>query len=124
MVMETLPSGTTLHGRYRIERVLGSGGFGHVYLAIDLQTNSQYAVKEYLVTGASGQVQLEHESRVLGQLHHPNLPAIQEAFDERGRYYVVLGYIEGSDLTDYIRVVRQRNETIPLTRIMNWILSI
>jgi len=124
MMMETLPSGTVLHGCYRIERVLGSGGFGHVYLAVDLQTNQQYAIKEYLVTGASGKAQLEHEARVLSQLHHPSLPAFQAAFDERGHYYVVLGYIEGNDLTDYIRIVRQRNEVVPLARIMNWIISI
>src|SRR5438132_4667346 len=124
MMMETLPSGTVLHGCYRIERVLGSGGFGHVYLSIDLQTNQQYAIKEYLVAGASGKAQLEHEARVLSQLRHPSLPAFQAAFDERGRYYVVLGYIEGSDLTDCIRVVRQRNEIVPLERILNWLISI
>src|SRR5436309_15252935 len=124
MVMDTLPQGTVLNGHYRIERALGTGGFGHVYLAIDLRTNQQYAIKEYLVSGASGKAQLEHEARVISQLHHPNLPAFQDAFDERGRYYIVLGYIEGSDLTDLIRVVRQRNEVIPLARILNWIISI
>ncbi len=124
MVMETLQPGTVLSGRYRIERVLGSGGFGHVYLAVDLRTNQQYAIKEYLVSGASGKAQLEHEARVLSQLHHPNLPAFQDAFDERGRYYTVLSYIEGSDLTDLIRIVRQRNEVVPLARIMTWIISI
>jgi serine/threonine protein kinase len=124
MVMETLPQGTVLNGHYRIDRALGSGGFGHVYLSIDLRTNQQYAIKEYLVSGASGKAQLEHEARVLSQLHYPNLPAFQDAFDERGRYYIVLGYIEGSDLTDLIRVVRQRNEVIPLARILNWIVSI
>src|SRR5437667_5462697 len=124
MMMETIPSGTVLHGRYRIERVLGSGGFGHVYLAIDLKTNQQYALKEYFVTGSSGQAQLQHEARVLGQLHHANLPVFQEAFDERGHYFVVLSYIEGSDLTDRIRVARQRNEIIALPQIMGWILSI
>ncbi|HEY6285019.1 MAG TPA: protein kinase [Ktedonobacteraceae bacterium] len=122
--METLPQGTVLYGHYRIERALGSGGFGHVYLSVDLRTNQQYAIKEYLVAGASGKAQLEHEARVLSQLHHPNLPAFQDAFDERGRYYIVLGYIEGSDLTDLIRVVRQRNEVVPLARILNWIISI
>jgi serine/threonine protein kinase len=123
-MMETIPSGTILHGRYRIERVLGSGGFGHVYLAVDLQSSQQYAVKEYLVSGSSGQAQLQHEASVLSHLHHPNLPAFREAFSERGHYYVVLSYIEGSDLTDIIRIARQRNDVIPLSRIMNWILSV
>lgn len=124
MVMETLPSGTKLHERYRVERVLGNGGFGHVYLAIDLQTGQQYAIKEYLVTGSGGKAQLEHESRVLSQLHHPSLPAFQDAFDERGRYYVVLGYIEGRDLTDCIRATRTRGEIVALERILNWLISI
>ena len=124
MAMETLPAGTQLKGRYRVERVLGNGGFGHVYLAVDLQTGQQYAIKEYLVAGASGKAQLEHEARVLSHLHHPSLPAFQDAFDERGRYYVVLGYIEGRDLTDCIRAARQRNEVVPLERVLNWLISI
>ncbi len=124
MQVETLPSGTILNGRYRIERALGSGGFGHVYLSVDLQTNTLYALKEYLVTGANGKAQLEHEAQVLSHLHHPNLPAYLAAFDERGHYYVVLGYIEGNDLTDYVRAVRQKNEVIPLALLMEWLLSI
>ncbi len=124
MMMETLPAGTILRGRYRVERALGSGGFGHVYLATDLQSSQQFAVKEYLVTGASGKAQLEHEARVLSQLRHPSLPAFQDAFDEGGRYYIVLGYIEGNDLTDCIRVARQKNEAISIERILRWLLSI
>src|SRR5712691_3389867 len=123
-MMETVPSATILHGHYRIERVLGSGGFGHVYLAIDLKTSQHYAIKEYFVTGSSGQAQLQHEARVLIQLHHPNLPAFHEAFNERGHYFVVLSYIEGSDLTDRLRIARTRNEPIPLAQVMGWILAI
>jgi len=123
-MMETLPAGTILRGRYRIERTLGSGGFGHVYLGVDVKTKQQFAIKEYLVTGSHGQEQLKHEAHVLSQLHHPNLPAFQESFDERGRYYVVLSYIEGNDLTDYIRAVRLRNETVPLRQILTWMLTI
>ncbi|HEY0752781.1 MAG TPA: protein kinase [Ktedonobacteraceae bacterium] len=123
--METLPAGTILYGRYKVERALGSGGFGHVYLCADLQSNNtQYAIKEYLVAGANGKAQLEHEAQVLSHLHHPNLPAFLSAFDENGRYYVILGYIEGNDLTDYLRVVRQKNEPLPIARLMEWLLSI
>jgi serine/threonine protein kinase len=124
MADETLPAGTILNGRYCIERVLGSGGFGHVYLTLDHMTSQLHALKEYLVTGSSGQEQLKHEATVLRQLHHPNLPAFQDAFIERGRYYVVLNYIEGHDLTDLIRITRQRNDVIPIRRIMGWLLSI
>ncbi len=123
-MIETVPSGTILHGHYRIERVLGSGGFGHVYLGMDLTNNQQYALKEYLVSGASAQEQLKHEATVLSQLHHPNLPAFLDAFIERGRYYVVLNYIEGNDLTDIIRIARQRNDIVPIGQIMGWVLSI
>src|ERR1700730_4337139 len=124
LMIETVPSGTILHGHYRIERVLGSGGFGHVYLSMDLANNQQYALKEYLVSGASAQEQLKHEATVLSHLHHPNLPAFQDAFIERGRYYVVLNYIEGNDLTDLIRITRQRNEMIAVARVMSWVLAI
>ncbi len=123
-MIETIPPGTILYGHYRIERVLGSGGFGHVYLASNLTTHQQCAVKEYLVTGASGQEQLKHEATVLSQLHHPSLPAFQDAFIERGRYYVVLNYIEGNDLTDLVRMARQRNEVVPIERILQWLVSI
>lgn len=123
-MIETVPSGTILQGKYRIERVLGSGGFGHVYLSTDLTTNQPCAVKEYLVTGASGQEQLKHEADVLSHLHHPNLPAFSDAFMEDGRYFIALDYIEGRDLTDHLRMARQHNEAIPLALVMQWVLSI
>jgi Serine/threonine protein kinase len=123
-MIETVPSGTILHGNYRIERVLGSGGFGHVYLALNLANNQPCALKEYLVTGSSGQEQLQHEARVLSHLHHPNLPAFSDAFIERGRYYIALSYIEGNDLTDLIRVTRQRNDLIPIAQMLHWLLAI
>ncbi len=123
-MIETVPSGTILNGRYRVERALGSGGFGHVYLAVELATQQQYAIKEYLVTGPTGQEQRRHEANVLSQVHHPNIPAFHDAFSERGRYYVVLNYIEGNDLTDIIRSANRRNEAVPMARIMGWILAV
>ncbi len=123
-MLESLPPGTILCGHYRVERSLGSGVFGHVYLAIDTVTNQQYAVKEYLVSGPTGQEQLHHEAEVLGPLHHPNLASYQDVCNEHGRYYIVLDYIEGMDLTDILRLARQRNAVVPIARILVWLLAI
>ncbi|MBE3560708.1 MAG: protein kinase [Ktedonobacteraceae bacterium] len=76
------------------------------------------------MTGSTGQEQLKHEAAVLSQLHHPNLPAFLDAFMEHGRYYIVLSYIEGRDLTDLLRMTRQRNEIVPIAQILSWLLSI
>ena len=65
-----------------------------------------------------------HEANVLSQLHHPNLPAFHDAFNERGRYYVIINYIEGEDLTDIIRLTQRRNEVVPLVQLMGWMLEI
>ena len=119
-MIETVPPGTLVKERYRIERVLGSGGFGHVYLARDQQLHRLVAVKEYLVSGPSGYEQLTHEATVLSQLHHPSLPAFLDAFHEQGHYYVVLNYIEGNDLTDIIRQLQKRNEVLSLSQILTW----
>ena len=64
-----------------------------------------------------------HEAKVLSQLHHPSLPAFHDAFHEHGRYYVVLNYIEGTDLTDIIRNTQKHNEVVPISQVMAWILE-
>ena len=48
---EALPAGTILLGRYRIDRLLGQGGFGITYAASDLRTQSPVAVKELFPSG-------------------------------------------------------------------------
>src|SRR5690349_12759600 len=92
--------------------------------AVEVAAPQQYALNDSLVTGPTGQEQRRHEANVLSQVHHPNVPAFHDAFSERGRYYVVLNYIEGNDLTDIIRSANRRSEVVPLARIMGWILAV
>ena len=46
-----LPVGTILHGTYRLERYLSSGGFGNTYLAKNIEFDETYAIKEFLCKG-------------------------------------------------------------------------
>ncbi len=100
-----LPAGSLLKQRFRLRRQVGIGGFGAVYDAEDLSLgNRQVAIKEMRQSGLTPQEQQEttesfqREAHLLAQLHHPNLPAIYEYFNEAGRWYLVMEFITGETL--------------------------
>jgi serine/threonine-protein kinase len=92
-----------LHGRYRVEGLLGKGGFGAVYRAWDLSLSRQCAVKENLDTSPEAQRQFEREARVLASLSHSNLPRVTDHFilPDQGQY-LVMDYVEGEDVNSII----------------------
>ncbi len=94
--------GTVLHGRYRLERVLGCGGMGAVYLATDLRLNARVAIKENLDMSPESQQQFATEAKILARLRHPNLPRVQDFFVAYGRQYLVMDYIAGESLEDIV----------------------
>ena len=100
-----LSSYQLLKQRYHLLRQVGTGGFGAVYQAQDTQLgNRLVAVKEMSQRGltpeelreATGNFQ--REALLLASLHHPNLPHIYEQFEEGGRWYLVMEFIEGETL--------------------------
>nr|MBQ6241269.1 serine/threonine protein kinase [Lachnospiraceae bacterium] len=121
-----LPIGTRLRGRYRIEGVLGEGGFGITYLSFDETLRLNVAVKEYyprtLVSRYSegslsvtvqegdekasfelGKQRFLEEARTLGQFRDdPNILSVFDYFEENGTAYIVMEYLEGEDLLSLI----------------------
>jgi serine/threonine protein kinase len=97
-------------GRYQVERVLGQGSFGRVYLALDEELRRQVAIKVSHGHRISGQEDAETylaEARVLASLDHPNIvPIFDVGRTEDGLYFVVSKLIEGSDLARWIRQAR------------------
>ncbi len=92
-----------LDGRYRIHKVLGQGGMGRVYLANDTRlANRPVAAKEMILgDGVQEQKAIEdfkREASVLASLSHPSIPQVIDFFAERGRHYLVMEYVAGSDL--------------------------
>lgn len=102
----TLERGSMLHKRYRIVEILGQGGMGSVYRAVDENLGVDVAVKENLFTTDEYARQFRLEAVILANLRHPNLPRVTDHFviGEQGQY-LIMDYIEGEDL-------RQRMERI------------
>ncbi len=93
-------------GRYRIDKILGEGGFGRVYLAYDDQLNRPVAIKvpnpERIIGPDDAKAYLT-EARVLASLDHPNIvPVYDVGTTPNGLIYVVSKLIEGSDLAKRI----------------------
>src|SRR6202030_1858246 len=99
--------------RDEIERLLGGGGMGMVYLAHDHRlANRPCAVKEMVDHFIDQQQRIEandyfaREADTLAQLKHAAIPAISDRFDDQNRHYLVMEYVEGRNLEEEIAVRR------------------
>jgi len=113
-----LPNGTVLVNRYVVERLLGGGGMGMVYLARDQRlANRLCAMKEMVDHFIDPQQRIEaneyfaREADTLAQLKHQAIPAITDRFDEQNRHYLVMEYIEGRNLEE--ELAARGNEPLP-----------
>ena len=139
-----LRAGTVLNGRYIIGRVLGQGGFGITYLALDTQLNAKVAIKEFMPGEiatrqgttvsvmmdtkseefAYGAERFQEEARTLAKfIGNPNIAGVSSYFDENDTSYFVMDYIEGISFKTYIAnhggkisVVETLNVMIPVLR--------
>ena len=121
-----LAEGTLLQGgRYRITRLIGMGGFGCTYEAIQTGLDERVAVKEFFVRdfcnrdGATARVtvgtegkralvdklrgKFVAEAKALSRMRHPGIVRVRDVFSENGTAYYVMDYIEGGSLGDLIR---------------------
>ena len=97
----TLERGAFLHNRYRILEILGQGGMGSIYRAIDENLGVEVAVKENLFTTDEYARQFRREAIILANLRQSNLPRVSDHFVIEGQgQYLVMDYIEGEDLRE------------------------
>src|SRR5262245_42909739 len=98
-----LDAGSTL-GRYRIERRLGAGAMGEVYLAQDPHIDRQLALKTVLIGDASEaeieerKVRMIREARAAGRLVHPHVVTLFDAGEAGGIFYLAFEFVAGPDL--------------------------
>ena len=115
--------GQMLQDRYRLVAQLGQGGMGAVYRAWDTRLGVPVALKEMVPqpgldaeTLAQMQAQFRQEAMILARLSHPHLVNVTDFFEEGGRVYLVMRFIEGESLADRIA----RHGPLPEAQVMAW----
>lgn len=98
-----LENGYLLKDRYRILDILGQGGMGAVYRAVDENLDVTVAVKDNSFYSEDYARQFRREAKILASLRHPNLPRVFDYFviEDQGQY-LVMDYIEGEDLRQWM----------------------
>src|SRR6188474_895672 len=92
-------------GPYRIERLLGRGGMGEVWLATHTTLDRRVALKllpPELAANPGFRTRFLAESRLAASLDHPHIVPIYEAGETDGRLFIAMRYVEGADLGSLI----------------------
>ena len=121
-----LPAGTMLQNRYAVGKVLGEGGFGITYIGLDTVLDRKVAVKEFYMsgyvnrnttisstvfanTGAYGETFEKNREKFLGEArvlarfdNEEGIVGIRDFFKENNTAYIVMDFLEGETLRDYI----------------------
>lgn len=108
-----LPSGTMLDGRYRIERVIGRGGFGITYEAVNTVTRQHVAIKEWT---AGDQAGFLREARTLRDFAAIDaVVTVLDYLQEDDAAFLVMEYLDGITLREYI----ERSGKLPTETVIN-----
>ena len=141
--MQQLKTGSLLKRcKYKIERVLGQGGFGITYLALQTGLDRKVAIKEffmkdlcnrdeitsYVSVGSNGSFEMVErfkakflkEAHRMQNLKHPNIVGVLDVFEENGTAYYVMEYAEGGSLADMLK----RSGCLSETAAVNYTLQI
>jgi len=116
--MKRLEFGITLQNRYKIEKLIGKGGMGEVYLAVDHRLGNTIALKRTTVGDDDTFARaFEREAQILAKLRHAVLPKVSDHFSEDDEQYLVMEYISGEDLS---KRLKSQKKPFPLNWVLFW----
>ncbi|MGQ0542725.1 MAG: protein kinase domain-containing protein [Blastocatellia bacterium] len=116
--MKPLAQNSLIQNRYLIVHLIGKGGMGEVYLAVDQRLGSAIALKRTYFAGDEmlGNA-FEREARILARMRHPVLPKVSDHFGEGDEQFLVMEHISGDDLSKRIEAA---NKPFPTSWVMFW----
>lgn len=103
------PGGSSMFeklGKFEINRLLGHGAMGEVYLGVDPSIGREVAIKTILAATAGGdeaKARFAREAKAAGVLNHPNLVTIYEFGEDQGVLYIAMEFVKGHDLEELLR---------------------
>lgn len=140
-----LRRGTILHGTYRIDGYLSSGGFGNTYIATNIEFDERYAIKEFFMKGvsqrdgnnttvsvsnaenettfAAQKEKFKKEARRLRKLHNEHIVHVYDLFEENGTAYYVMDYIDGMNLSNKLKQLGHPIPEKAVLKILNQVLD-
>ena len=120
-----LKVGTILHGTYRIDSYLSSGGFGNTYVATNIEFDERVAIKEFFMKGVTQRddnqttvsvsnlensnsfleqkEKFKKEARRIRQLKNEHIVSVHDLFEENGTAYYVMDYVDGENLAERLK---------------------
>ena len=122
---EPLSEGSVINEKYRIEKVLGSGGFGITYLAYDEKLDRKVAVKEYFPDGVATRTGnkvtipptldnneniqgFKNEAKSIAKLRNPGIVNVYDVIEENDTVYIVMEYIEGEPFSSLLGKIDEK----------------
>jgi len=106
--MKALAPNTLIQNRYLIVQLIGKGGMGEVYLAVDQRLGSAVALKRtYFADDEMLGGAFEREAKTLARLRHPVLPKVSDHFSDNGDQYLVMEHISGDDLAKRLEAAQK-----------------
>ncbi|MBR5988094.1 MAG: protein kinase [Prevotella sp.] len=144
--MQHLQSNTTLQGgKYRIERVLGQGGFGNTYMGYNTEFEETVAIKEFFMKGVTERDEMtsvvsvsnadnvqqfeeqrekfKKEARRLRKLKNEHIVKVHDLFEENGTAYYVMDYIDGESLAEKMKKTDQQFTEVEVKSILSQVLE-
>ncbi|MGF1521964.1 MAG: protein kinase [Leptolyngbyaceae cyanobacterium] len=128
---DCLEPGSKVGGRYRIQRVLGQGGFGRSYLVEDTQRFGEDCVlKEFFPASTSKRtlqkaLQLfKREAKTLYQINHPQIPKFMACFTQGKRLFIVQEYINGVTYAQLMKQRKRENREFSPDEVIHWLIHL
>lgn len=123
-----IPLGTYLRQRYLVQAILGQGGFGRTYLAIDHERFDECCVlKEFVVPYddepllEKSRVLFHREASTLYQIQHPQIPRFWAAFEAEQRLFLVQDFVDGHTYRHLLQEYRKQGQTFSEAEVIDFL---
>ena len=113
--------GQVLAERYRIDRVIGHGGMGDIYLGTDLELNREVAIKnlkrELIELDGDVVDRFLREGEIQQTLKHPSVVKVYDSFSYNNDYFIVMDYVSGGTLSTLLK--NEHREGMPIEQALD-----